>query len=143
MIKKYLEFIKEGITDSFGVSDEDIKDIMFYILDEFPEIDYQIDNSLQSSIIEQDDKSFIITLYDYSIDHPLDLPTLHHLEPKIHSLISDVDAQLHQYGLRVFYSDFGHNDAYYELVITKIGHNPEFNKQRYDKEGNPKEGWIG
>jgi hypothetical protein len=67
--------------------------------------------------------------YDKTINFPSDMPVLHYIEPKVFELISDVNSQLNQYGLKVYTSDFGSTDAYYELVITKIDHTPK-DKQR-------------
>jgi len=138
MLKKYNEFLKESVYGDKGMTYNDISDIMLYITDEFPELGFSVENPLQSGIIDSDDKSFIIELYDSSIDFPNDMPTLYHIEPKIHDLIADVDSQLNKYGLEIFYSDFGTTDAYYELVITEIGHKPKFISSRYDEDGNPK-----
>ena len=133
MLKRYKDFINEGIND-YGMSYDDIREIAYYITDEFPNLTFSIEDSSQSSIIEKDDKSFIIEFYDSGINFPSDLPVLHYVEPKIHNLISDIDSQLKKYGLEVFYSDFGQNDAYYELVITEISHKPEFNSHRYTED---------
>ncbi len=134
MLKKYSEFIKykvfEGIND-YGMTYDDIRDMLYYVTDEFPNLTFSVEDSLQSGIIEQDDKSFIIELYDSEIEFPMDLPVLHYVEPKIHDLIKDIDSQLKKYGLEVFYSDFGQNDAYYELVVTEIGNKPNLNRHRY------------
>ena len=148
MIKKFNQFIKEGYSgdgsiifhasnsDDFIITYTQLDEIMYYISDEFPNIDYMLDNTLQSSIIEPDNHTFLITLYDKSIDFPNDLPQLYYLEPNIHDCISSIDDQLRQYGLYVFGSDYGETDAYYELVITKIGNIPVYNNKRYDKDGN-------
>lgn len=130
MLKKYKEFINEGIND-YGMSYDDIRDIACYVTDEFPNLSFSVEDSLQSGIIEPDDKSFIIEFYDSEIEFPMDLPALYYVEPKIHDLIRDIDSQLKKYGLEVFYSDFGQNDAYYELVITEIGNKPKLNRHRY------------
>lgn len=123
MIKRYMEFIKESYA-TFGINYDDISEIMHYITDEFPELDYWVDNSLQSSLVEKDENCFIITLFHKNTDFPTDLPVLHYIEPKVFELIGDVDAQLRKYNLYVHTSDFGENDAYYELVISRIGHKP-------------------
>jgi hypothetical protein len=137
MLKKYNEFLKESVYGDKGMTYNDISDIMLYITDEFPELGFSVENPLQSGIIKNDDKSFIIQLFDKTIDFPNDMPTLYHIEPKIHDLIYDVHSQLSGFGLKVFYSDFGSTDAYYELVITEIGHKPQFIPERYDNDGNP------
>ena len=139
MIKKFNQFLTEKRIVGEVISYQEIEEIMYYITDEFPELGYSIENTSQSAIIEVDLSSFIIELFDSSIDFPHDLPVLHYIEPKINELISDIDSQLKKYGLEVFYSDFGMNDAYYEIVVTEIGHKPEFHFHRYDEEGNEKE----
>ena len=65
------------------------------------------------------------------IDFPSDLPVLHYVEPKIWELIADVNAHLKEFNLYVYTSDFGQNDAYYELVISKIGHTPKDTTKRW------------
>jgi hypothetical protein len=108
----------------FEITYQELDDILIYITDEFPELIYDIENSYQSSLITPDDNSFIIT-FSQDGESMLDLPVLHYLEPKIWSRIEDVNSQLRAYGLYVSDSDFGHTDAYYELVISKIGHKPK------------------
>lgn len=126
------ESINEGIkikNVDFGITTEELNDIMIYITDEFPELSYIVDSSSQSGIIRYDMESFIIDMY---LDNWYDSSsTLYYLEPKIFELISQVNSQLKQYGLEVFFSDFGQNDSIYELVITKIGNKPTVWADRY------------
>ncbi len=117
----------------FGITIEELGDILTYITDEFPELSWQIDTSSQSGIIRYDMESFIIDMY---IDG--DSQALYYLEPKIFELISQVNAQLKHYGLEVFFSDFGQNDAIYELVITKIRNKPTVWQDRYIIDNNGK-----
>lgn len=129
MIKKYLQFIKESY-QSFGLSYGDLDEILLYITDEFPELEWWADTSLQSSLVEKDDNCFIVTFNHKDIDFPRDLPVLHYIEPRINEPIKDVDSQLRRFGLYVYTYDFGENDSYYELVISKIGHKPTDIKDR-------------
>jgi len=132
MIKRFQKFIKESLSlqNDFGITYGELDEIMYYITDEFQNLGWSVEDSSQSSLIEQDDNCFIIELYDRTIDFPTDMPVLHYIEPKVFELISDVSSQLKQYGLEVYTSDFGATDAYYELVISKIGHIPE-NQNNY------------
>ena len=127
MIKKFNQFILESFSlkNNFGITYDELNEIMYYITDEFQNLGWSVEDSSQSSLIEQDDNCFIIELYDKTINFPSDMPVLHYIEPKVFELISDVSSQLKQYGLEVYTSDFGATDAYYELVISKIGHVPE------------------
>lgn len=127
MIKRFQQFIKESLSlqNDFGITYGELDEIMYYITDEFQNLGWSVEDSSQSSLIEKDDNCFIIELYDKTIGFPIDLPVLHYIEPKVFELISDVSSQLKQYGLEVYTSDFGATDAYYELVISKIGHVPE------------------
>lgn len=114
----------------FDISYQEISDIMNYILDEFPELEYYIEGSNQSSLINEDENSFIITLQDEDGDiHTL--PVLYYIEPKIFNLIQDINSQLGQYDLYVFHSDFGQTDQFYELVICRVGHEPTMIKKNY------------
>ena len=63
MIKKYHEFIVErfSLKDDFGITYDDLREILYYITDEFPQLEFQIEDSLQSSLIEKDDNCFIIS----------------------------------------------------------------------------------
>lgn len=115
----------------FGISYEEIQDILGYITDEFPELDYWVDNSLQSSLIETDENSFVI-IFSEKGDTLHDLGVLYYLEPKIWQLIESVDSQLRAHDLYVSASDFGEFDIYYELVISKVGHEPKL-LTRYGK----------
>lgn len=110
----------------------DIQDIMNYLIDEFTGLSYLVENSLQSSIIEPDMKSFIISIYSNGTDK------LYYIEPKIFGIITDIDSQLKSMGFEIFYSDFGQTDAWYELVVTEIGNKPKFISSRYDQDGNPR-----
>ena len=127
MIKRFQQFIVErfSLQNDFGITYSELGEIMYYITDEFPNLDWSVEDSLQSSLIEQDDNCFVIELYDKTINFPSDMSVLHYIEPKVFELISDIDSQLKQYGLKVYTSDFGSSDAYYELVVTKIEHTPK------------------
>ncbi len=107
----------------FEITFEELYDILKYITDEFPELIYDIENSDQSALICKDNNSFIVCFQQEGDLHSI--PVLHYVEPKIFSLISDVNAQLGAYGLYIFDSEFGHSDCYYELVISKKGHKPK------------------
>ena len=133
MIKKFNQFIVESFSlkNNFGITYDELNEIMYYITDEFTNLDWSVENSSNSSLIEKDDNCFIIELYDKTIDFPTDMPVLHYIEPKVFELISDVSSQLKKYGLEVYTSDFGATDAYYELVISKMGHVPE-NQNRFN-----------
>jgi hypothetical protein len=124
-----LTIIKNG-TD-FEISYEELSDILKYITDEFTDINYDVDSSIQSSLIIPDEESFVITFAENG-ETLLDLPVLYYLEPKIFNLIDLVDSQLNPYGLYVSASDFGEMDCYYEIVVSKIGHKPKY-KSRYAK----------
>ena len=127
MIKKYLQFITEEVylTRDFGITYQELEEILFHITDEFPELEFYVEDSLQSSLIEKDDNCFIVCFNHKGIDFPYELPILHYIEPKIFELIEDVNLHLAAYGLHIYASDFGQSDAYYELVVSKIGHTPK------------------
>jgi hypothetical protein len=133
MIKKYNQFITErfSLQNDFGISYQDLREILYHITDEFPKLEYDIDDSLQSSLIEKDDNCFIIVFNQSGYDSMIDLPVLHYVEPKIFELIGDVDEHLKEFNLYVYTSDFGQTDAYYELVISKIGHKPKDTTKRW------------
>jgi len=136
--------IEYGDVD-FGISYGELEEILFEITDEFSELEFAVENSYQSTILDistnpslthkdmksADRDSFIITFYDKTSEWPSQLKVLHYVEPKIFNLISHVNDKLSQYGLEVYFNDFGENDAYYELLITKKGNKPALNKQRY------------
>jgi len=137
-LKRFVNFLNEswerdtslifrgGI--KFNITHGELDDILSEITDEFPELQYSVENSIQSSLIKEDNKSFVVIL---SCEGDMwDLPVLHYLETKIFGIISDVDSQLRFYDLYVSASDFGESDAYYELVISKVGHTPEY-RERY------------
>ena len=107
----------------FEITYRELYDILNYIIDEFPELIFDIEKSSQSSLILPDDNSFIITFQQEG--DMFSAGVLHYIEPKIFGLISDVNSQLRPYGLYVSDSDFGQSDIYYELVISKIGHKPK------------------
>ncbi len=133
MVKKYLQFLTErfSLQNDFGITYQDLNEILLYITDEFQQLEYYIEDSLQSSLIEEDDNCFIIVFNQKGIDFPRDLPVLHYVEPKIFDLIEDVNSHLGEFNLYVYTADFGENDAYYELVISKIGHKPKDTTKRW------------
>jgi len=122
MIKKYTEFIKESLylTRDFNITYNELSDILSYINEEFPQINYSLESSVQSSLIEDDDNCFIIVLDDGS--EIMEAEGLYFLEPKIWEIIADITSQLKPYGLYVCTNDYGESDIYYELVVCKIGH---------------------
>lgn len=131
MIKRFQEFIVErfSLQNDFGITYAELGDIMYYITDEFSNLEWSVEDSLQSSLIEQDDNCFVIELNEKTINFTSEMPVLYYIEPKVFELISDIDSQLKQYGLKVYTSDFGASDAYYELVVTKIDHTPKDKKR--------------
>ena len=142
MIKKFNEYITESSSDreieidgsKFGIKYLDLRDILFYITDEFPELDYYIDSAKKSYILNPDDhfyndtkaelesdyykNSFIIIFDKDRVGDDSDL--LYYLEPRIFDMIKSISSQLTAYGLTVYSSDFGTTDSEYELVISKI-----------------------
>ena len=82
----------------FYISYEQLSDILIEIKDEFPNIVYDIDSSLQSSLIYPDDKSFVITLAEGG-ESIFDLNALYYIEPKIWNLKEDINSQLMAYDL--------------------------------------------
>ncbi len=131
MIRKYSQFITERLSlqNDFGITYQDLSEILYHITDEFSNLEYYVEDSLQSSLIEKDDNCFIVVFNQVGIDFPSDLPALYYVEPKIFELINDVNEHLKEFNLYVYTSDFGENDAYYELVISKIGHTPKDRKR--------------
>jgi hypothetical protein len=124
-VKKYS--VKESVSISkyFGITYDQLSDVLNYITDEFPQLEYYVEDCSESSLVENDSNCFVVIFNESLIDYPTDLPALYYVEPRIFSLINDVNDQLKQFGLYIYTSDFGQNDAYYELVISKIGHEPK------------------
>ena len=107
----------------FIIKYEELQDILSDIVDEFPNLDWYTFDSHHSSLISEDENSFIIEIMDkeYSI---FDSPIITYIEPKIFQIIENIDSQLKEYDLYVSNADFGFSDATYELVISKIGTEP-------------------
>jgi hypothetical protein len=132
-LKRFSQFLNESWErdssiifrggNKFDITHGELDDILSEITNEFPELSYSVENSLQSSLIEEDNKSFVVILF--TSGDMWHLPVLHYLEPKIFNIIQDIDSQLRAYDLYVSDSDFGESDAYYELVISKVNHKPE------------------
>ena len=100
----------------FIIKYEELQDILCEIVDEFPNLDWYTFDSHHSSLISEDENSFIIEIMDkeYSI---FDSPIITYIQAYI-------DSQLKEYDLYVSNADFGFSDATYELVISKIGTEP-------------------
>lgn len=132
MIKRWYEFINEGLNlqKEFNITYSELEECLFYITDEFPELEFWTDDSLDSSIIMPNTNSFIVTLNHKNNEILYREIVLHYLEPRIYELIKDVDSQLRKFGLRVFDADFGSNDCLYEIVITKIYETPKYKAWR-------------
>ena len=139
-LKKFTEFIRENYKyddapifrggRNFQITYGELADILSDITDEFPELSWSAENSLQSSLIEEDTNSFVIIFCGPG--SMWELPVLYYLEPKIWNLIENVNSQLAAYDLYVSVSDFGESDVYYEIVISKTGHEPPL-RARYEK----------
>jgi hypothetical protein len=128
MIKKWYQFINEGVNlqKEFNITYNELEECFFYITDEFPELEFWIEDSLNSSIIMPNSNSFIVTFNHKDFEIVYNEIVLYYLEPLIYRLIEDVDSQLRKHGLKVFSSDFGSTDCLYELVITKISETPKY-----------------
>lgn len=135
MISNYIQFITERVNiisrlkDDFGISYQDLGEILYHITDEFPSLEYSIEDSSQSSLVKKDDDCFVVIFNHKDIDSSGYLPVLYYVEPKIFTLIGDVDIHLNEFNLCVYSSDFGESDAYYELVISKIEKTPKRTKR--------------
>jgi hypothetical protein len=104
----------------FYISYEQLSDILIEIKDEFPNIVYDIDSSLQSSLIYPDDKSFVITLAEEG-ESIFDLNALYYIEPKIWNLKEDINSQLMAYDLYISASDFGDE---FLVTLKDVMHSP-------------------
>lgn len=118
---------------NFNIEYDELNDLLTDITDEFTldgyDLVYDIDSSLQSSLIHQDNKSFVITFSEKG-ESFFDLNVLYYLEPKIWELIRQIDSQLRSHDLYISASDFGESDIYYELVVSELGHTPKY-KEKY------------
>jgi hypothetical protein len=128
MIKRWYQFINEGVNlqKEFNITYNELEEYFFYITDEFPELEFCIEDSLNSSIIIPNPNSFIATFNHKDFEIVYNEIVLYYLEPRIYRLIEDVDSQLRKHRLKVFSSDFGSTDCLYELVITKISETPKY-----------------
>ena len=127
---KLFEYIISFNSVNFGISAEDLDDILLEITDHFPQISYYTDSSTQSGLILPDPNSFIVELYHKDTEFPTRAISLYFLEPKIFNLIPAVNDKLKSWNLEVTYNDFGSNDSLYELVISKIGTKPQLDPRR-------------
>lgn len=117
--------------DKFEISHEELDDILKEITDEFFNLEYEVESSLQSSLIYDDVNSFVVC-FNEKIENDEFPNVLYYLEPKIFNLIESINSQLKEFNLYISASDFGQTDAFYELVITRIGTTPVF-RPRYQK----------
>jgi hypothetical protein len=121
-------YIKENSTYKNYLSYNELEDIMFEITDEFPELEWYVEESKYSYLLKEGcSKSFMIELLknkDEYLTTYSDEYLLYYLEPKIFTLISEISNKLGMYNLYVSASDFGETDESYEIVISEIGHKP-------------------
>lgn len=128
-IEESKNIILNGV--DFGIKYSDLSELMYEITDEFQGLNWFMINSNMSAIILDSPNSFVIELFGKG-EFPSQLPNLYYLEPKIHNLIGHINDQLGRFGLEVYFSDFGQNDAYYEIVITKKGNKPRMNPDKFE-----------
>ena len=125
-IKKFENFNSTGTVIVFGTTDfeityEDLSDLLVEITDEFPEIEWTIENSRLSTIIKMCKNSFIVILCSKSIYND----SIAYIEPKIYQIIKNINSQLEAYDLYISHNDFDiFQESEYELVISKIGTTP-------------------
>lgn len=127
---KLFEHVISFNSVNFGISAEDLDDILLEITDHFPQISYYTDSSTQSGLILPDPNSFIVVLYQKDNESRTSSIGVYFLEPKIFDLISSISDRLITYGLEVSHNDFGSSDSLYELVISKIGSKPQLDPAR-------------
>jgi hypothetical protein len=117
----------------FNIEYGELDDLLTEITDEFTldgyDLVYDVEGSSHSSLINQDNKSFVITFSEKG-ESFFDLNVLYYLEPKIWELIRQIDSQLRSHDLYISASDFGESDIYYELVVSELGHTPNY-KDKY------------
>jgi len=114
-----------GTTD-FEITYEDLSDLLIDITDEFPEIEWFIESSRHSNIIEMCKNSFIVILTHKSINDEWGSETsIAYIEPGIYQIIKNINSQLKAYDLYISNNDFPKfRENEYELVISKIGTKP-------------------
>jgi len=127
-LKKFENFgndIVFGTTD-FEITYDELSDLLIDITDEFPDIEWFIESSRNSNIINMCKNSFIVILTHKSINDEWGSETsIAYIEPGIYDIIKNINSHLRPYNLYVSNNDFPkYFENEYELVISKIGITP-------------------
>lgn len=136
-LKTFENFNPSGIvfgTTDFEITYEDLSDLLVEITDEFPEIEWMIESSRHSKIIEMCKNSFILILCHKSINDEWGFgnSSIAYIEPGIYEIIKNINSQLAAYDLYISNNDFEpFQESEYELVISKIGTKPVKKKNNF------------
>lgn len=121
----------------FGISQEEINDLLIDVKDDFTDIDYWIGSAEDSWIVEvspvmgDDDKIFVI--YFESIPFNWEKENLYDLEHfLLKGKLNHIKSYLKDYGLEIYAADFGEVDTQYEIVVCKKG-TPIIKTEEYRK----------
>lgn len=119
--EQYHDKIGRLFRENFGISKDEIYDLLDDVSDEFGEIDYWVSDAKESWLVESNEDIFVI--YFESSKPAWEAENLYDLENYLISSgkLNQIKSYLKDYGLEVYASDYGESDTQYEIVICKKG----------------------
>lgn len=115
----------EPFKEKFGISREEIEDLLIDIGDEFNDIYYHVgwlspNDSNKSWLVEPNEDIFVI--YFESSKPVWEAENLYDLENYLYKgKLNQIKSYLKDYDLEVYATDFGESDTQYEIVVCKKG----------------------
>lgn len=111
----------EYVKSTFGISLAEISDLLVDIEDEFPDIDYWIDDAEPSWLVKPNNSN-IFVIYFESNKPGWERENLYDLEHFLmRGKLKHIKSYIEEYGLDIYAADYGESDTQYEIVICKKG----------------------
>lgn len=120
-IKKYKTFeSKNWVESNFGITENQIRDILIDVFDEFPDVMMFIDDADSSYLVEKSKDIFVIYFSDTTNNWMAQEP-LYRFESFLirEKLLKTLNNHLSEYGLKIYDADFGENDFDYEIIVCR------------------------
>lgn len=128
----------DGFQREFGISREEINDLLVEISDDFYDIKYWVGNPSDSWLVLGDPSlpySNIFVIYFESTKPNWEKENLYDLEHFLmKGKLKQLKSYFKEYGLEIYCADFGEIDTQYEIVVCKKGTNvieTQMYKDRY------------
>jgi hypothetical protein len=133
--KIFESFLNKGFGEvfksNFGISRDEIKDLLVDVDDDFEDIDWWIEDAKSSWLVKPNNDIFVIYFESNKLNWEKE--NLYDLEHFLHKgKLYHIKSYLKDYGLEVYAADFGEVDTQYEIVVHKKG-TPIIKTEEYRK----------